>query len=487
MLARRLALAAGAAGMLTAGGVALSSAAAAHPRGPSASSAAPGSGPGLGPTQRFHSEPGLRPPVLSLSAGRRGGSADIFLTPMHSPQRGPMIVNSRGQLVWFLPRRHGVATNLEVQSYRGQPVLTWWEAGPGRGRDVIMNRSYRVVKVLHAGHGYTADSHEFQLTAHGTAYLNAVAPVRTDLTGVGGPRQGMADDDIIQELDVRTGRVLWEWHSLSHVPVTDSYYRQSFQQPYDYFHLNSIQQLPGGNLLISARNTWAVYEIDHRTGRIMWTLGGRHSDFAIRTGAEFEWQHDARLSGHLLSLFDDAALPQEEPQSSGKLLRLNLRSRTVRLVRRYTHSPPLVSGQEGNMQLLPGGDVFVGWGAQPDFSQYAPGGRQILNGSFAEGVMSYRAYRFAWMGQPLTRPAMAAARSTKGVRVWASWNGATDVSSWRVLGGSSPTQLKRLKTTPAAGFETTIALVARPRYLAVQALSSGGSVLSTSRVMAGPA
>jgi hypothetical protein len=441
----------------------------------------------IGPAQSFHSEPWLRPPAVSVSSDPDRSSGDIFLTPTHGPQRGPMIINRRGQLVWFMPRPHGVATNLEVQTYDGQPVLTWWEAGPGRGRDVIMNRSYRIVKVLRAGNGYTADSHEFQLTSGGTAFLNAVAPIRTNLTSVGGPSNGTVDDCIIQELDIKTGRVLWEWHSFGHVPVSDSYYRQSFTKPYDYFHLNSIQQLPGGNLLVSARNTWGVYEINRQTGKVIWTLGGKHSSFHAQPGAEFEWQHDARLHGSVLTMFDDAALPQEERQSSGKVLRLNLQSRTVRLVKRYTHSPPLLTGEEGNMERLPNRNLFVGWGAQPDFSEYTPGGRQIFNGSFALGVMSYRAYRFAWSGQPITRPAMAAARSSTGARLWASWNGATDVAWWRVLGGPSPSRLRPLKVSRATGFETAITLPARPRYLAVQALDSGRRILRTSLTQRDPA
>lgn len=441
---------------------------------------------GIGPAQKFHSAPGLRPPVVNVTAGPHRASADIFLTPVYGPQNGPMIINGHGQLVWFRPL-HGVATNLEVQSYRGKPVLTWWGAGPGRPRDVIMNGAYQIVKVLRAGDGYTADSHEFQLTSQGTAFINAVSPVKANLTSVGGPSNGTVDDCIIQELDIKTGRVLWEWHSLGHVPVTDSYYKQSFSKPYDYFHLNSIQQLPGGNLLVSARNTWGVYEINRQTGQIMWTLGGKHSDFSFGSGAEFAWQHDARLHGDVLTTFDDAALPQEESQSSGKILRLNMQSKTVTLVKRYTHSPPLVTGEEGNMETLPGGDVFLGWGAQPDFSQYTPGGRQILSGTFAEGVMSYRAYRFAWTGQPVSRPAMAAARSANGISVWASWNGATNVVWWRVLGGSSSSKLRPLKRSHSKGFETTISLADRPRYLAVQALDSGKRVLSSSRVRADPA
>jgi hypothetical protein len=247
--------------------------------------------------------------------------------------------------------------------------------------------------------------------------------------------------------------------------------------------MNSIQLLPGGKLLVSCRNTWSVYEIDIKTKKILWTLGGRYNNFKVGPGANFEWQHAARLAGRTLTLFDNAAGPQEEAQSSAKVLRLNLRKRTATLVRAYTHSPPLLADIMGNAQRLPNGNVLVGWGRKPDFSEYTRRGRQILNGRFPGGVSSYRALRFRWDAQPLTRPAVAAALRPHGrAIVWASWNGATSVVSWRVLGGSSSSSLDPLATERRHSFETAIKLARRPRYIEVQALGGDGGVLGTSAV-----
>jgi hypothetical protein len=401
-----------------------------------------------------------------------------------------MILDSRGRLLWFRRLRRGPATNLQVQHYRGRPVLTWWQgvfSGRGlavAGQDMILNSSYRTVATLHAGHGYVADPHEFQITPQGTALIDAWVPVHTDLSSVGGPRHGMVLDCVIQKLSIPSGHVLWEWHSVGHVPLNTSYAgRPARSRPYDYFHLNSIQQLPDGNLLISARNTWAVYEISKRTGKVLWTLGGKHSSFTMGPGTEFEWQHDARLSANgTLTLFDDAALPQEEQQSSAKEMRLNTHTMRASLVRRYDHSPAVLSGTQGSAQRLPNGDVFVGWGSQPYFSEYSPSGHQIFSGSFALGVESYRAYRFPWTGRPATRPAMAVSRPAGGrPRVYASWNGATEVRAWRVLGGPRRGALRPIgRPTPRHGFETVIRLVSSPAYLAVQALGRGGRILAAS-------
>lgn len=458
---------------------------------PALASRSGGSGSSEAPQgMSFASLPGFHPPNVTVSADQDSASGDIFLTPRNSYQRhvtiqhGPMILNGQGQLVWFDPLPTGLAADLEVQRYQGQPVLTWWQGGAvdREAEDVIMDSSYRMVATLRAGHGYLTDTHEFKITPQNTALIAAVHRVRADLTGVGGPRHGIVDDDIVQELEVSTGRVLWEWHSYGHVPLRESYTRALGSRPFDYFHLNSIQELPDGNLLVSARSTWAIYEVSRRTGRIIWTLGGKRSSFTIGPGARFSWQHDARLHGNILSLFDDASdgPSEQEAQSSAKLLRLDTRTMTATLVHRYTHSPPLLTVSQGSAQTLPGGDVFVGWGADPEFSEYSPSGGQIFNGSFDLGVNSYRAYRFPWTGRPATPPAMAVSASGNSVTISASWNGATEVTAWRVLGGDSPTALGSVVQAARTGFETTIHLDSSLNYFAVQALDAQGNVLGTS-------
>jgi hypothetical protein len=396
-----------------------------------------------------------------------------------------MILNAHGQLVWFHSLAPGWGANLQVQSYQGQPVLTWWQGlRNARGRDVIANRSYQTVAVVRAGNGFHTDSHDFVITPHGTAWLMGTRNRAANLTSVGGASHGTVNDAAIQEVDIASGRVLWQWDAYRHIPLDASYARPS-NGWFDAYHLNSIQVLRGGKLLVSARNTWSVYAIDIKTKKIVWTLGGKQDSFRIGPRARFEWQHAAHLAGRTLTLFDDGAGngQQEEPQSSAKVLRLNLSQRSARLVHAYTHSPPLLATVQGNAQRLPDGNLFVGWGSEPDFSEYTPVGRQILTGSFPLGLSSYRALRFHWYGQPLTHPAAAVAPRAHGrAIVWASWNGATSVAAWRVLGGSSSSSLHTLTTKPRQAFETTIRLPTRPRYIRVQALDRRGDLLGASPV-----
>jgi hypothetical protein len=443
----------------------------------------------------FHTE-SFHPPKVTVTSDPDTGSGDIFLAAKHVGsrlhfQRGPMILDSRGRLVWFEPV-NGKITNLEVQHYHGRPVLTWWESRGkgGRAFDVILNRSYHTVAVLHAGHGYRADSHEFQITPQGTALIDAVKSVRANLTSVGGPANGTVSDCLILELNIKTGRILWKWNSLDHIPLTASYAPYKPGHRYDAVHLNSLQQLPNGNILMSGRNTWAVYEIDKHTGKILWTLGGKNSSWRVAPGAGFEWQHDAHLyPGGRLSVFDDASNGplQEESQSSGEILHLNFGSRTATLIHRYYHRPPLIASSQGSTQILPDGNVFVGWGDQPAFSEYRPDGQQIFNGTFPYGAQSYRAFRFQWSGEPTTKPALALAPNPDGsLRVWASWNGATAVFSWRVLGGPSPDRMAQLGGRGRTGFETAMKPDSEPANLEVQAVGSGGRVLGTSAPHADP-
>ncbi|MFL5823068.1 MAG: arylsulfotransferase family protein [Solirubrobacteraceae bacterium] len=463
--------------------------------GPSASAiAARDIGTSSGPNMHFRSQVHFHPPLVRVGSDPDSSSGDMFLTPHNGSQNGPMILDSTGHLIWFQPLDGVGAFNLENQSYNGQPVLTWWQGtlinGHGaRGEDMIMNSSYRPVAVLKAGNGYTSDLHEFQITPRGTALIDAYVPVHYNLAGVHGSRHGTVLDCVIQELNISTGKVLWEWHALGHIRLRYSYKAPSGSRTFDPYHLNSIQETSDGNFLISLRNTWAVYKIKKSTGNVIWTLGGKHSSFKMAPRTNFEWQHDARIfPREVLTLFNDAALPQKESQSSAMKLQINTRTNTVSLTRRYTHSPPVLTGGEGNMQTLPNGNVFVGWGSSPEFSEYTSSGRQIFSGSFLIPINSYRAYRFPWTGHPTTRPSLALAPQSNGnLKVYASWNGATQVARWKVLGGAARTTLGWFDTRGRTGFETVSTLHSEPRYLAVQALDSGGNVLATSPAHRDPA
>ena len=204
--------------------------------------------------------------------------------------------------------------NFRTALYKGEPVLTWWQGraarGLGIGFHVIVDSTYREVARLPAGAGRQSDLHEFMLTPRGTAIVTSYEVRTMNLSRVGGPSSGKVIGGIVQEIAIPSARVLFEWRSLDHVAIDEAYNAYN-GHAYDCFHINSVDVDADGNLLVSARNTWAVYKLDSETGRVIWRLGGKRSDFQMGPGTRFAWQHDARHheEGRLISIFDNSAAP----------------------------------------------------------------------------------------------------------------------------------------------------------------------------------
>jgi hypothetical protein len=450
--------------------------------------------------QEFRSRPDLRPPAIHVDVHPRDPKSEFFVfTDCHggNGQQGPLIIDRAGRLVWFNPvSDHGTTRervfNVRVQSYRGEPVLTWWQGSivgaHGQGHYEIVDQNYRQVGRVQAGNGYKGDLHEFRLTERGTALLTSYGQATGEIpnhTGTG-TRRGVYLYGVAQEVDVATGEVLLEWRSDEHVPVSASEHLpppEDPRNPWDYFHINSIAVDPDdGNLIISGRNVWAFYKIHRHTGEVIWTLGGRDSDFELGKGAGFAFQHDVIPHGDgLITIFDnESGPPDRASQSRGIVLAIDKASGQATLVRQYLHDPPVLSAALGSVQALDTGGAFVGWGDSAYFTEYDRHGDVVLDGRLATGVLSYRAYQEAWSGRPAHAPRIAAERDGFGARVYASWNGATVHRHWRVLGGFERDQLQELRTVKVSGFETRIAVGSVPRWLAVEALSHDGQPLARS-------
>jgi Arylsulfotransferase (ASST) len=252
----------------------------------------------------------------------------------------------------------------------------------------------------------------------------------------------------------------------------------------DYFHINSGESTADGNFLVSARNTWGIYKVDRDTGKVIWRLGGKRSDFGMGPGTQFAWQHDAREHGTRISLFDNGARPQVHQQSRALLLALNMKQMRATLERRVVHSPPLLAYALGSHQLLPNGNSLVGWGTAPYFTEFGADGRVILDGKLPRGGQNYRALRLAWTGRPSGRPRIAARTDTGSPRVYASWNGATDVASWQLRSGRTPDALSAGATVSRRGFETALEVPTDARFAAAVALDADGAPLRTSPTIA---
>jgi arylsulfotransferase ASST len=145
------------------------------------------------------------------------------------------------------------------------------------------------------------------------------------------------------------------------------------------------------------------------------------------------YQHDARrLADGTITIFDDGSLKFDE-QSYGLVLELDEDEMTATLVREYAHPDKLLARTQANVQVLPNGNVFIGRGSEPLFSESSRDGNLLFSATFPPSFKrkdgSYRDFCFPWSGQPSDRPAAVAQCASKDeVRVYASWNGATEVA-----------------------------------------------------------
>ena len=437
----------------------------------------------------FVSRPDLRPPRLNVLHAGATADGHLFMAPSSGAgQRGVMIVDDAGEIVWFHPTTPHTAMNFRAARYKGAPVLTWWEGratqGLGTGTHVILDGSYRVVARVPAGHGRQSDLHEFLITPHDTALVTSYELRTVDLSVVAGPRQGLAIGGLVQELALPSGRVLFEWRSLDHVSVAETHATYT-GHPLDYFHVNSIDLTADGDFLVSARNTWAVYKVSRKTGKVLWRLGGKRSDFEMGPGTVFAWQHDARHLGHgRISIFDDGAEPQVAPQSRALVLQLDSANMRARLVRKYTHRPGrIVSRFMGNAQVFDNGNVLVGWGSEPYVTEFGRDGDIRFDAKLPRGGQNYRALRFPWAALPAIPPAIVYRFIGGKRRVHVSWNGATNVAAWELQTGQTAGALVAAGKVRRTGFETTIAVPHGARYARVVALDAVGKHLRASKAI----
>ncbi len=361
--------------------------------------------------------PSQPPPVTVLSSQGAAGRGDIFITPTGDTStyaQGPEILNRDGHVVWFHAAPEGLtAADFRTQRYEGHRVLTFWQGtglgGLSDGTDYIYNDHYQQIATVHAGNGLSADGHEFLITPWNTALILAYTTAKANLTAIGGSAHQTVINGVVQDVDIATGKVLFQWNSADHVPYSQSEQPlpASPDTPWDWFHVNAVHIGSHGDLLIDARDTWTTYDVNRRTGSIRWRLGGKDSSFALRAapgqvlddaGEIFAWQHDPEAIGHgEYTFFDNESSGTPELATSRAVtVKLNQRSRVATLVASDDQPEGLVAASQGNAQTTPNGDLFVGWGALPYFSEFDPAGQLVFNAEFPTGVNTYRAYLLPW-------------------------------------------------------------------------------------------
>jgi hypothetical protein len=349
---------------------------------------------------------------------------------------------------------------------------------------------------------YDGDLHDFQITSNDTAILVIYDPILMDLSSVGGPELGWFYDGMFQEINLETGEVLFQWRVSDFYHPSDSYYPiedsgQTRTSGYDHSHINSVDKDDQGRYLVSMRHLHTVACIDGTTGDVLWSLGGKRNNFADASdgaATDFSWQHDARWQGpNRLSLFDNAAYNNDNLSavSRGMIVDLDMEARQATLAQSFDHPHDLMAVSQGNVQVLDTGNVLVGWGHSAAFTEFSPEGDIVCNVHFGASafftfgrVVSYRVFKFDWVGNPLTIPDTAITPES----VFVSWNGATEVAEWRVEawdgGNLRNMTFTAVDQVPRTGFETEIPLNSKvDSFFRVRAINSNEESLGVTELL----
>lgn len=451
------------------------------------------------------------------------------------PGAVPMVLDHRGNLVW-MDDRFRQTMNLNMQRFDGRDYLTFWSGkkveGYGQGFNYMLDSSYQVAYTVDAvGQDLHADLHEFRLTENGTALLTVYAMTEIDLSPWGGPKRGWVLDGMVQEVDIKTGALLFEWRALDHFSISDSFLDvgdrgKSPEAAFDWFHINSVDKDSAGNYYISSRHLHNVFCVNS-SGDVVWQIGGKGNEFKDFSGGaatDFSWQHHARwsLDDRTLTLFDNGASYDEVTgaASRGMVISLDLEQKTATLVSCYVHPRGYLSPSQGSFQILPPPNsrkdqngsfqstdfsrpvsshdhLFVGYGEMPGWTEFSADGQVLCDVTFGSmvftkfgWVQSYRAMKAPWVGRPKTVPTLKVTHSIFESTAYVSWNGATEVDSWRLESCKSHSEsdtedgCRAIDQAAKDGFETSFVLPAElGNFLRVAALDRHNNVLALSNVV----
>ncbi|OJJ29744.1 hypothetical protein ASPWEDRAFT_121845 [Aspergillus wentii DTO 134E9] len=463
---------------------------------------------GFGPSRSYVSFEYESPEVEIFEWGSGCDDRFTFLAPRGDSiaHPGPMILDAKGDLVW-MKWNWGTTQNFQVQRYRGEDYLTYWEGSTVEGRseglwymlDSSYTQRYEISPIGYSG----GDLHEFHITKDDTALVTIYDPVLTDLSSVGGSERGWIHDGVFQDIDIETGELLFEWRASDHFAINATYEPlggdgKERSTGFDFFHINSADKDEEGNYLISSRHLHAVILIDRETGNVTWVLGGKLNEFTDLSDGQatnFAWQHDARLHENgSLTLFDNSVHSRKDPEisSRGVSIQLDISARTAALNTAYYHPQDMRAVSQGNVQILDTGNAFVGWGHSAAYSEFTPDGQPVCDVHYGASayysfgrVQSYRISKGTWVGRPHTLPDAVVVDD----HIYASWNGATEIVAWQLevwdLQDIDGMTFNVIDTVPKGGFETAIEIpedMGSP-YFRVTALDTHGEALGISEVL----
>ncbi|KAL3471185.1 ASST-domain-containing protein [Aspergillus californicus] len=448
-----------------------------------------------------------------------------------SPLSSPLILDANDLSAVYMNRTFDNVFGTRVQDNLGTKYLTFWAGdkgdGIGDGYGFAFDDTYNLVyKVSAQNMKVHSDLHEFAFTGNGTALVTGVNHIQVrgaDLR----ERQGWDNipdeldilDGVFQEIDLETNELIFDWRALDHINPMDSF--ELMNGVWDAYHINSIEKTQAGNYLISVRHTHSIHLIDGQTGDIIWSLGGVFNNFIEQRPTAnlswpalplltMAWQHHARFvpgtNETQLTFFDNHAKVTTHGEcdsqcSRGLHISINttVTPPTAQLLNQFYHPMNLQAQSQGSVQpLTPSmeglGNVFIGWGRCPSFTEHTPSGETVLNVQFSpwhsadipDALDNYRAYKMNWAATPWWDPAIALKQGVNGtLAIYMSWNGATEVAEWVVRGSvDNSTESTILATSRRTGFETKLTIGSYDgQYLWADAVDANGNVLRWSEIV----
>lgn len=398
-----------------------------------------------------------------------------------------------------------------------------------------MNSRYEIVHNItaHAPLG-GADMHEIFITPACTAIITGYKTIDAHLNFTRNVTTRLVES-YFQEIDIATGRLVFDWQASKYIPDVigeTPYSLKSWEHNpkrwLDWFHINSIQKDHLGNYLISGRHTSTIYYLSGVNGNVLWRLGGRNSDFKLLHdgyNVTFGAQHHVRwLDRNLtrISLFDNHhghVFNNQRVQSTGMIFKLDFARKEASLERTYNSTNHIISGRKGSVQVLNDGpvpeNILMGYGSEPAWTEFAADGTVLADVSFGplygdrDNADNYRTLKVNWTGLPSWPPRIAPgppprhmfsqASETFSVvlkdensndlsndTIYFSWNGATEIDSWVVLGSDNTTNLNiedhMMGQVSRTGFEESF-YVGQKKYVCAVAIDEAGVVLGATSVV----
>jgi hypothetical protein len=326
-----------------------------------------------------------------------------------------MIVNANGTPVWYRRTNGAIEVTAlapNTVAYMSLATQAGFGIDPNGAFDVINLATGQTSRIGTVG--VPTDLHELYTLPSGNHVLLSY-PLKTgvDLTGLAGaptpgPNSTIADCEI-QEVNPQ-GQLVWKWDASDHIdPVTEPVVAPavtvSGQTVYDVFHCNSVDVNPSGDLLVSARNLSAVFEVRRSDGKIIWKMGGTATSkdgAAIVQIQNYDLttisaQHDARwLENGDISLFDDQSY--RTGPAAGVEFSVNVAAGTATPTFEFKAPSGLKSVATGSFRRYSDGESVVGWGLTPTqdgslLTELTATGSDVLDLSFPQGSAAYRAVK----------------------------------------------------------------------------------------------